>query len=352
MSYEIIKADIYRDRQAITEFWNRNNEKKIDKKFDWFYLSNPDGPASTFLINHQETSQCVGMASVFPRQFVYQNESFTAGINGDFFIQREHRSFGPALMLIRAILEHLEKSDTDFLLTFPNRKAEPIFRRAGYRRLGGINKYVRLFDLQRLLSVKADIPEKVSRIISPLANLLVNLTYPDSWTFNYGRFDTCTSRTLDFDIDELVEQYHSSWLAPLKSKQYLQWKYELDPDDDNLFFLLKEKSNRVVGLIVFCLEPKNIVQIREIVHTDDEYTLLTLIGSFFRHIKKANCEYAYAYMYENSGILRSSNNLDLTPYNRGRTIFYAVNPQRENSERITRLIHSTKLCLTKNDEDS
>jgi hypothetical protein len=293
------------------------------------------------------------MASVFPRKFAFKQEVYTAGIQGDFYIQPDHRSFGPALMLIRTIVNSLEDSEFDFLYAFPNRKAELIFRRAGYELLGSTKKYTRLFNLHRLLNVKARIPNGLSALLTPVANLLLNFNYPDAWTFNLGRYETAVTRKLDFDIDYLTAQYHDNWFTSYKSSGYLRWKYEMDPDDENIYFCIKDKTGRVVGCVVYCREEQYMIEIREILHTQDQYTLSSLLGLFFKQIKHdSGCEYAYAQMYENSGILRSTNNLDLTVSDQGRKIFYTVNTSKQNSAKLSQLLLSSHFCLTKSDEDS
>lgn len=353
MSYEIIRADIEKDRTTILDFWNQNNEKKINKKFDWFYLSNPDGLATTYFIKHSDTPGIVGMASIFPRKFVFKQDVYTAGIQGDFLIHPDHRSFGPALMLIKAIVNSLEDSEYDFLYGFPNRKAELIFRRAGYHQLGSIKKYTRLFDIHRLLSSKAQIPRSLTTLLSPVANLLLNFIYPDTWSYNFGRYKAGVTNKLDFDITPLTTQYNHNWFTSQKSPRYLEWKYEQDPDDDNKYFYLKDRMDRIVGCIIFCHEEQNLVQIREILHTNDQYSLTSLLGLFFKKIKKdSRCEYAYTQMYENSGILRSTNNLDLTVSGQGRKIFYAINKNKASNTKLSQLLLSSHLCLMESDEDS
>jgi hypothetical protein len=352
MSYEIIKSDILKEKQTILDFWNNNHEKRLDDKFAWMYLSNPDGLASTWLVKHSESSDIVGMASVFPRRFRYKNKTFKGGIQGDFLIHGKHRSFGPALMLIKAIVTSLEESDYDFLLLFPNKKAEPVFKRAGYKCLGMTKKYTRLFDITDLLAEKTPIPPFLSKLISPISKQLVKLIYPDTWFFNLGRFETKSSNTLDFDIQHLSNLYHQSYFATNKTKDYLKWKYENDPDDDNIFFSIRDASQRVVGCVVFCVEERNIIQVREILHTQEPSILASLLSLFFKHIKKTNCRYAYALIYENSGILTSSNNLDLTISEHGRKIFYMTNPNKSTEAELKDHMHSPCFNLFTSDQDT
>jgi hypothetical protein len=352
MSYEIIKSDILEDKQLILDFWNRNNPNRLDEKFDWMYLSNPDGLASTWLVKHSESSGIVGMASVFPRTFRYKDKTYKGGIQGDFFISSKHRSFGPALMLIRAIIKSFEESDYDFLLTLPNKKAEPIFKRAGYNYLGVIKKCTRLFDAKRLLIEKAPIPHFLSNLIGPIANQLVKLIYPDTWFFNLGRFDTKIAATLDFNIQYISRLYHQNYFATDKNTDYLKWKYEKDPDDDHKFFYIMDASRQVVGCIVFCIEDGDYVQIREILYPQDPSILAALMCLFFNETKRRNYKYAYAQIYENSGILTSSNNLDLTISGHGRNVFYIINSAKPTVSQLNTYLHSACFNLFTSDEDT
>lgn len=352
MSYVIVKSDIRKDKDAIIRFWNENNAKSLDKKFQWMYLSNPDGLASTWLIKKQETSDIIGMASIFPRKFCYDNRTYNAGIQGDFFIHKDHRSFGPALMLIRTVIKYFKNSDIDFLYAFPNRKAEPIFRRAGYESLGTLRKYTRLFDIKDLLAAKTNLPNPLLRIISPISNQLLKLIYPDTWILNFNLYDVKITNTIDFDIDFLLKIYHDNCFTVHKTTRYLKWKYENDPDDNNYFFYIKDNTHRVLGCIVFCIESNNIIQIREILHTYNQSTLSALLALFFKHIKKDNINYAYAIIYDNCSFMVHSNNLDLTPSRRGRNIVYTLNPNTEEDTQISNLLHSQSFFLCNSDEDS
>jgi predicted N-acetyltransferase YhbS len=351
MSYHVFKADYSTDKNLILDFWNQHNKKKLDNKFSWIYQSNPHGVATTWLLRHEDDTKIVGMASVFPRVFRYRDKTFTAGIQGDFFVDNKHRSFGPALMLIREIINSVEELDYHFLFAFPNKNAEPIFRRAGYTQLGRINKYTRLFDLSRLLSEKNILPQGLVSILSPVLNQITNIAYPDAWIFNYGRYDIEITKSLDCDLDDLMESYHQNTFSTHKSKEYISWKYEKDPDDTNLYFLLKE-NNKVVGYIVFCVEEDRFVYLREIIHNQTPVVLSTLLALFFKKVKNLNCEYAYAQIYEKSNLLLSANNLDLAESKQDSKLVYLVNKGKKDSESVDRLIKSRHFNLFKSDEDS
>jgi hypothetical protein len=351
MSYDVVKADINKDSDIIIDFWNQNNPKNLDEKFAWMYSSNPDGEASTWLVKHRETSEIVGMASVFPRKFRFKDEFFIGGIQGDFFVSSKHRSFGPALMLIRALVDSLTELDYDFLFGFPNKQAELIFRRAGYAQLGITKKYIRLFNVKRLLSEKKYLPKKLIDIASPVINVIVNYTYPDSWVFNLGRFKTELSNKIIHNIEGLADLYHQETFSTNKTKEYLSWKYENDPDEENMFFFLLQ-NDCAVGCIIFSIEEDKFVNVKDVLHNHDAPSLKTLFALFFRHMKKTNCEYAYVQMYAGSSLLTSTNNLDMTESKQGRKVVYTTNLNRPRSAQLEVLINSRCFTLSKSDEDS
>jgi hypothetical protein len=255
-------------------------------------------------------------------------------------------------MLIRAIAKSLEDTDYDFFLLFPNEKAEPIFKRADYKYLGMTKKYMRVFNVTLLLTDKTPIPIFLSKLISPALNQLVKLIYPDTWFFNLGRFETKTTKTLDFETQYLSSLYHQNCFATDKTKDYLKWKYENTPGSENIFFYIIDTSQRVVGCIVFCVEASNNVQIREILHTQEPSILEALLGLFFKHIKKFKYEYAYALIYENSSILTSSNYLDLTISDYRRKVFYITNPSKSTEAQLNDYLHSPFFNLFASDQDN
>jgi hypothetical protein len=352
MSYKIVLKDCYADKDSIIQFWNANNKKKLDEKYAWFYESNPDGAANVWLVKHEESNETVGMGSLFPRRFQFGNQIVNAAVHGDFFIHSNHRSFGPALMLIRAIARSIVDLNYDFIYGFPNIKAEPIIKYAGYTRLGQTRKYTRLFKVDRLLHEKLSIPIFASKILGPISSQFLQLLYPDSWIFNFGRYRTNVTRRLDSDIDTLLDAYRHTCYTTFKSQEYLNWKYADDPDDENFFFTIHDKNGQIAGCIAYCHSEQNTIAIREILHPPDHRKLYDLLALFFKYAVAQNAEYAYVQLYENSYILTQHNNLDLFDTNEGQSIYYLINPQHEQKERLQKLIKSPRLNLYKTDQDT
>ena len=351
MKYVVNKADILKEKQRIIDFWNENNKNELDEKFSWFYESNPDGIADTWLLTKETSSEIVGMATLFPRFFNNQGKTYRAGIQGDFFISKKHRSFGPALTLIRSISESFKDLNYDFIYGFPNRAAEPILRRAGFKRLGCLEKHVRLFDIERLLNEKFHAHNTIISATAKLGNVFLSLLYPDTWNFNFKRHRVKASLSIQNNVKDLTDSYSRSCFSTQKSFEYLRWKYEQDPDDKNFFFTVLDLDDTIIGCIVYRFD-NNTIEIREIIYRNNQLEFMDLLSRFFRYAKSKNVEYAYFVSYENSCVLSRIADLQLSRANQGRSIYFLTNKMADSDGEITRLITESKLNLHNTDEDT
>ena len=57
----------------------------------------------------------------------------TAGVAIDFAILQEHRGFGPALKHQRMVTKDLKDRGINFIYAYPNKQAEPVFKRVRYK---------------------------------------------------------------------------------------------------------------------------------------------------------------------------------------------------------------------------
>ncbi|MCU7827488.1 MAG: GNAT family N-acetyltransferase [Candidatus Thiodiazotropha sp. (ex Myrtea sp. 'scaly one' KF741663)] len=351
MKYSVAQVDILKEKEAIINFWNENNQKKLNEKFSWIYESNPDGSANVWLLTDNESSDIVGMVTLFPRNFEYSGKTYRAGILGDFYIQKYHRSFGPALMLIRTVTESFETLNFDFIYGFPNTSATPVLRRAGFTQLGRLVKYVRLFNIERLLQSKIINSTIITQLISIFAKPFISLLYPDTWNYNYGRYNFSVSNSIHLGINDLIDNYNETCFSTQKSYKYLNWKYEQDPDDDNIFFNMFDKHEKCIGCVVFRLD-SNTVEIRELIHTDNPRQTADLLSGFFKYVKRKKAEYAYLIPYENSCILSLVSDLQLSRGDRFGAIVFLTNKQKDFNGEITKLLTASKINLYLTDQDT
>jgi GNAT superfamily N-acetyltransferase len=350
MSYRVAKADLKSDKQQIIDFWNSQNPKPLEQKFSWIYEGNPDGDADTWVIEHEDSNEIIGMISVFPRFFTHAKKLYKAGIQGDFFIHPKHRSFGPALMLVRAIAKNLDQSDYDFLYGFPNATAEPVFKRAGFSILGQPTKFTRLYDIERLIQTKFSVNSSIIRIPALIGNKLLNFLYRDSWLYNLGRYTSCITRTPDPQVEELADDYQRIESTTNKTKTYLTWKYTDDPDDDNYFYNVFNRQNLLIGCILY-RHDLNTIEIRDALYRDRN-SAIDLFALFFRMTKKSGVEYAYLDVYSANGFRQIIDELQLTKAQSGQSIYYKLPSDHVKSQDVLKLLNSKDFLLLRTDQDT
>lgn len=154
--YSVVAGDVRRDRDDVMTIWHGNlgTGERFGAKYDWFYLSCPWGDPELQLLRHEPTRQYVGAATIGPRRMLWQGREIRAGVLVDLVVNAQHRSLGPALMLQRSVLERAMHS-FDMVYGFPNPRALPVVRRAGYTRLADMERWSRVLRhapyLERLM---------------------------------------------------------------------------------------------------------------------------------------------------------------------------------------------------------
>lgn len=146
MKYRVRQMDIRSVEQGLLELWQRNLglEGDPEQRFRWYYRDNPAGEGVSFLLEHGEegNTTLVGSAGLNVRSFDLAGEEVSAGIMGDFNVDRQHRTLFPAFMMQRAVCGHT-RANLGFGYGFPNQAAEPVLLRASCKRLALQSRYVR-----------------------------------------------------------------------------------------------------------------------------------------------------------------------------------------------------------------
>jgi GNAT superfamily N-acetyltransferase len=135
--YAVVDGDVRRDRDVVIGICrsNMSTSARFLHKYDWFYGSCPWGKPLLLLLRCEASGETVGTAAIGPRRMLLNGRKIRAGVLVDLVVDARHRTLGPALMLQRAALERaLERFD--FIYGFPNPKALPVVKRAGYIGLG------------------------------------------------------------------------------------------------------------------------------------------------------------------------------------------------------------------------
>jgi hypothetical protein len=250
MNYIIFKADLNADKAMIISFWNANERRALEHKFNWLYKSNPEGQAEVWLIKHTTSDAIVGMTSLFPRKFFIDQKPFNMAIAGDLLISKNHRIAGPALMLQRSLTSYIDQFKIDCIFAIPNSNAEPIFKRVGYRRLGSLFGMVKPFHTFNYLQ-KIGSPNSLARLIHPIFDFFLKLLSRETYFITKKLFPCQIIDQFDNRFDSLWHQFkfRTRFIGD-RSPSYLNWKFLNSKTDRKILYsVLNRDKSESLGYI-------------------------------------------------------------------------------------------------------
>ena len=143
MKLRVRPVDLQHERSKLLELLDRNlGTLDHAARFDWLYNDNPAGRAWSWFVCVDSDDRPVGVASLFPRFFWIDGRVERCGEVGDFAVDADHRSLGPALRLQRATFEPVDEG----LLTFcydcpPDERGMAPFHRLGLKPVCRATRY-------------------------------------------------------------------------------------------------------------------------------------------------------------------------------------------------------------------
>lgn len=252
--YSLVVAEPGDHADAFSALMSRNLFDQPEDRYFKYYLRNPLGSPHLVLAGRSSSEEFVGMAALIPTRLRSSGDAIRGGIASDFAVDREHRGFGPALQLQRALLAQLG-DETDFIFGIPNRAAEPLFHRLGYTDLGRLTRFVKVFQAQVAL-------ERYVRT-APLKTLSSAVIDPVLAIVSRERF---YRRSLRLTVEKPVrfderfvrlwqEVANGSLVTGERTPEIMNWRYEIDPartaDRKYGIFAVLDLDDVVVGYVVY-----------------------------------------------------------------------------------------------------
>jgi len=252
-NYEVKLGHFGKDADDIMALWCEGFDNvTIDiakRKLAWSYTDNPSGEGLAFLLRDVDKGETAGVYCLGFRDWNSSGSPYKSGIMADYVVGQKHRSLGPALKLLKSIVSVADTS-VDFIYGFPNEKALPVFRRAGYQELGRIGRYAKMLRSKRILKERA--PAPLIPLIAPIIdgfirinlmgrNLLVCKKIKAEWSESFDkRFD----KLWDFNRTQCA-------LTSNRSANILKWRFESDAEqNDWRIFTIVNEGDELLGYIV------------------------------------------------------------------------------------------------------
>ena len=146
---QIREADPERDRDRVLAVLSRSlPAAAAADRYAWLYLSNPHGRARVWLAEDAETGEPVGTSAGHPKRVWTDGAAVDVLDLSDFAFDRAYRTLGPALKLLRATLEPMDRGDFAFSYDHvANRAMFAIYQRMGGRDVSARRRWVRLLKV-------------------------------------------------------------------------------------------------------------------------------------------------------------------------------------------------------------
>jgi hypothetical protein len=252
-------------------------------RFGWIYENNPSGPPLVFLLRHDESNAIVGAISLFPRSAYLKGKPVPAWICGDLVVDQKHRALGPAMKLLNAGISESKQSGLGILIGFPNKKSEPVMKRAGFEVLSD------LYEMTRVLSTHSYVKRYIqssalSRTLSFPLDLLLRLRPSNMFQKKIKNYGIEMDDWKSVNIDNIwSRQLNLFSFIGERSSRYLEWRFMESPYAEHHVFSVGAKGAREpLGYIVF-RRTGHRVQIVDIGFPGDEEALGILLSSFSRY---------------------------------------------------------------------
>jgi len=223
--YVVLPADAHRDAESIGRLWQRNLPEAPAERYDWLYRS---GAAEGWLL-YGPDGAVVGSTGLMRRRLKLFGELRPAGQAVDLNVDRGHRFATPALKLQRAVTATVADGRVDAIYGFANRQSVALLRRAGYRPLGELQRWVKPLRIGPVLRSRHG-KGFAWNLAARLAVHLLGLASPETYRYRSrpGRVQV---------LDQFDERFDALWAAGSRrlrvvgerSADYLRWRFARAP---------------------------------------------------------------------------------------------------------------------------
>ena len=202
------------------------------QKFDWYYRHNVAGVPDVYML--RSAGQPVGVGSAGHRELWHAGGRLTARVPFDFVIDEAHRNLFPALFVQRGI-RAASLAEGPLMFTSPNDKSRGVFMRAGYKRLGDLQRRTRV--LRAAFYLRRHLPAAISRAIGAVAD---TLRHGILLAQGVGGMHTTWETRADATFDDLFRSAASSeTLVGTRDARFLNWRFAQCPFDTFRLFTLR-----------------------------------------------------------------------------------------------------------------
>ena len=217
--------------------------------FEWQYRQSPFGEAYSWIAEDLNCRTSIGIATAFPRRIYVEGAEKCCWVLGDFCLDAQYRSLGPALELQRVCLNVLESNQALFCYDFPSASMVAVYKRLGFSVTG------KMLRLAKPLRVDRKVKEMVKnaaaqRVVASVGNALLKRASPRAGA-DKSLEVAVHAQFCGEEFTVLAQEQRGRFgLCLDRSAEYLNWRYLSNPLARHEIVTARRKG-LLVGYIVW-----------------------------------------------------------------------------------------------------
>jgi hypothetical protein len=274
------------DIKALYKVWENNLPiySTSAKKYYWYYEDNPFQRGDCWILWDKSNGIAIGSTGIGVRQIRLNNQIIKAGLAADFAVDSEYRTLGPALMLQRRICNNIP-SGAALIYAIPNRKASPVFKRVGYRKITEIQRFTKIVKiepyLRRIISSKL-----ICKVFAFMIDIAIHLMSRETWKWIPKGYQLNVSNNIDSRFDDLWQKASLNYQCiGVRSSNFLRWRYLECPEREYKIFTLSDQKGRLIGYVIFYIDG-SVANVDDILASDQSKQMNLLLSAFLKSVKR------------------------------------------------------------------
>jgi GNAT superfamily N-acetyltransferase len=253
MSFSVLPINLENDNRLLIEMMRRYlTPLSNERRYNWLYKENPDGPAKLWVLMHSDTNSIVGSAAVVPRRMYVGKQEMHCALLADLWTHPEYRTLGPALKLQRACLDEIRTAGYSLYYDFPQSGMLAVHKRLGIEASHQLVRLNKPLNVERKFGKVAQIPV-LGRLLTGGTNRLLALG-DELRSHRSGCVISEQKDTFGEDITAFTRQQSSSYgVCVARTATYLNWRFQ-SHFHNRFTILTAHQKNSLVGYIAFVNE--------------------------------------------------------------------------------------------------
>ena len=250
MSFSVLPVNLENDNGLLIEMMRRYlTPLSNERRYNWLYKENPEGPAKLWVLLSSDTNSIVGSAAIVPRRMYVGKQELRCALLVDLWTHPEYRTLGPALKLQRACLEEIRAGAYSLYYDFPQSSMLAVHKRLGVDASHQLVRLTKPLNVERKFGRVAQLPV-LGKLLTGGTNRLLAL----GDELRSQRSGCTISEQTDMfaeDITAFTRQHSSSYGACVaRTASYLNWRFQ-SHFHNRFTILTAHQNNSFVGYIVF-----------------------------------------------------------------------------------------------------